>query len=184
VLGCKFCLLDNFTEVENNANDVFSGQTAIITLLRDTLLRLDMMGVLVMHINKESANNGFRLTVKSTSGTANAGNKAYNMIALYRKDYINVAKGQEKMLERFVQDCARYGFDFQQCDGFIEVVKTKGNGNGIIGLVYDSETKTYRQAPKISETEADKIFRTTTRQTKMTLADLKEYEEEDGDLPF
>jgi hypothetical protein len=177
--GCKFCLLDNFTEVENNANDIFQGQTAIITLLRDTLLRLDMMGVLVMHINKESASNGFRLTVKSTSGTANAGNKAYNMIALYRKDYISVGKGQEKMLEKFIQDCARCGFDYEKCDGFAEVVKTKGNGSGIVGLTYDSETKTYRQAEKISQTEADKIFRIKPKQSRIELTFVEE-----GDLPF
>ena len=75
VYGCKFCLLDNFTELENKANDIFQGQTTILTLIRDTLLRLDMMGVLVMHINKESANNGFRLTVKSASGHQTRGTR-------------------------------------------------------------------------------------------------------------
>lgn len=182
--GCKFCLIDNFTEVENNANDIFQGQTAIITLLRDTLLRLDMMGVLVMHINKESASNGFRLTVKSTSGTANAGNKAYNMIALYRKDYISVGKGQEKMLEKFIQDCARCGFDYEKCDGFAEVVKTKGNGSGIVGLTYDSETKTYRQAEKISQTEADKIFKVKTKQSRIDLEEVNDLDDDLFGRPF
>lgn len=180
--GCKFCLIDNFTEVDNNASDVFQGQTAIITLLRDTLLRLDMMGVLVMHINKESASNGFRLTVKSTSGTANAGNKAYNMIALYRKDYINIGKGQEKMLDKFIQDCARCGFDYHKCDSFAEVVKTKGNGSGIVGLVYEPETKTYSQAPKISQTQADKIYKSFAKQK--TIDDLESIEVDEDDLPF
>lgn len=178
--GCKFCLLDNFTEVENKANDIFQGQTAILTLIRDTFLRLDMMGVLVMHINKESATNGFRLTVKSASGTSNAGNKAYNMIALYRKDCIYVSKGQERMLEKFVEDCARCGFCFDKCDGFLEVVKTKGNGNGIVGLVYDRETKTYSQAPKISQTEADRIFREKKRQARLELVEF----DDDEELPF
>lgn len=176
--GCKFCLLDNFTEVENNARDVLQGQTSIITIIRDTLLRLGMMGVLVMHINKESASNGFRLTVKSASGTSNAGNKAYNVIALYRKDCIYVGKGQERMLEKFKIDCATCGFSFDECDGFLEVLKTKGNGNGIIGLKYDPETKTYRQAPKISQTQADKIFKAAKRKVEMVAID------DDEEIPF
>lgn len=157
--NCKFCLVDNFTEIDNQNRDIFQGQTEMITLLRDTLLRLNMMGVLVMHINKRSASDGFRLTVKSASGTANAGNKAYNVLALYRKDCIFTNKETAKQLDRFIQDCAKCGFDYDKCDGFIEVVKTKGNGNGIIGLNYDKETKTYKQATKITKTDADFIFK-------------------------
>ena len=125
--------------------------------------------------------NGFRLTVKSASGTSNAGNKAYNMIALYRKDCIFVSKGQERMLEKFVEDCAKCGFDFDDCDGFLEVVKTKGNGNGVIGLVYDRETKTYKQARKISATEADKIFKTRVKQSRFDM--MGEWEDDD-EIPF
>ena len=178
--GCKFCLLDNFTEVENKANDIFQGQTSILTQIRDTFLRLGMMGLLIMHINKESANNGFRLTVKSASGTSNAGNKAYNVIALYRKDCIFISKGQEKMFDKFKQDCASCGFDFEQCDGFIEVLKTKGEGNGIVGLTYDRETKSYRQANKISRTEADRIYKTIEKRQKATLVEM---DYDDGEEP-
>lgn len=181
VYGCKFCLLDNFTEIDNKERDIFQGQTSIITKVRDTLLRLGMMGVLVMHINKESANNGFRLTVKSASGTSNAGNKAYNVIALYRKDCIYVAKGQERMLEKFRMDCAKCGFDYDECDSFLEVLKTKGNGNGIIGLNYDSETKTYKQARKMSSTEADKVFKTRAKQSRFSM--MGEWEDDD-EIPF
>lgn len=178
--NCKFCLIDNFTEVDNDAKNIFQGQTSIINLLRDTLLRLGMMGVLVMHINKESSSNGFRLNVKSASGTANAGNKAYNVIALYRRDCIYVGQGQEKMFNKFVEDCAKCGFDYEKCDGFLEVLKTKGNGNGIVGLSYDAETKTYKQAPKMSLTEADKIYKeyaTTNKQIELI-------EVSDDDLPW
>ena len=83
-------------EIESKGYDANSSQTNMLTVLRDTFLNLGMFGILVMHINKESANNGFRLTVKSASGTSNAGNKAYNVISLYRKDCIYTAKGNEK----------------------------------------------------------------------------------------
>ncbi len=158
-LNCKFCLIDNFMEVYIKDQDLFRGQEDAITLLRNKLLELNMVGLLVTHINKESASNGFRLTVKSARGTSTLGDKSYNLIALYRKDYIVVLKGQEKILDKFKQDCARCGFDYDACDGFIEVLKTKGNGSGIVGLIFDKETKTYEQAPKISKTDADKIYK-------------------------
>lgn len=178
--NCKFCLIDNFTEIDSlNRQNVFQEQTEMITLLRDTLLRLDMMGVLVMHINKASASESFRLTVKSASGTANAGNKAYNVLALYRKDCIFVNEKNKKQLERFIQDCAKCGFDYEQCDGFIEVVKTKGNGNGVIGLTYDKATKTYHQAPKITKTEADMIYRKYEENKQIELTEVN-----DDELPW
>jgi hypothetical protein len=157
--GCKVCILDNAMEIESKGYDANSSQTNMLTVLRDTFLNLGMFGILVMHINKESANNGFRLTVKSASGTSNAGNKAYNVISLYRKDCIYTAKGNEKMLDRFKQDLAQAGFDYDSCDAFIDVLKTKGNGNGVVGLNFNKDTKTYKQAQKISKTEADKIYR-------------------------
>ena len=105
------------------------------------------------------------------------------MIALYRKDCIYVAKGQERMLEKFVEDCARCGFSFEKCDGFLEVVKTKGNGNGIIGLVYDKETKTYKQADKISQTEADKIFKVKSKQSNFNDLEWQDFGD-DEEIPF
>lgn len=184
VEGCKFCIIDNFTEIKIKGQDIFRSQEDAITQLRDTLLRFGMFGILVMHINKESATNGFRLTVKSARGTSTAGDKTYNLIALYRKDCIYVNKGQEKMLDVFKQDCAKCGFNYDTCDGFIEVLKTKGNGNGIVGLKYDSETKTYSQAEKITKTEADKIIRTTYKQQSISFDDLEPIDDNSGDLPF
>jgi archaellum biogenesis ATPase FlaH len=182
--GCKVVILDNAMEIEAKGLDQNASQTNMLTLLRDTLLRLNMFGILVMHINKESANLGFRLSVKSASGTSNSGNKAYNVIALYRKDCIYEGKGQEKMIDKFKQDLAQAGFNYDSCDSFIDVLKTKGNGNGVVGLIFDTMTKTYKQAPKISKTEADKIYKSL--EPKQNRWDTIQCESivADGDLPF
>lgn len=180
---CKFCLLDNFMEIDNDLNDLNRGQTIMLTKIRNKILQLGMMCVLIMHINKESTSNGFRLNLNSASGTKNGANKAYNVISQYRKDCIFVPKGQEKMLERFKEDCAKCGYDYDKCDGFLEVNKSKGNGNGIVGLIYDSETKTYSQAPKITKTEADRIIKTTYKQQAVSFDDLIPIDD-DGSLPF
>lgn len=165
--GARFFILDNFMEIDNNNSNQFQEQTSIITQIRNTALRHKLFVVLVMHTNKASSEDGFRLNIKSAFGTSNATNKGYNVLALYRKDYIIVNKGQEKQLDKFKADLGKAGFDYDKCDEFIEVLKTKGNGNGIIGLVYNADSKTFEQAPKVSQTEADKIYKRYTKQQKL-----------------
>lgn len=157
--GIRFFILDNFMEIENNKNNEFQEQTNIITKLRNTAIRLNLFVVLVMHISKDAVREGFRLNIKSASGTSNSGNKAYNVIALYRKDCIITTSKQDKMLDKFKQDCAKNGFDYEKCDSFLEVLKTKGNRNGIVGLKYLDDSKTLEQAAKVSKTDADKLYK-------------------------
>ena len=163
----RFFILDNFMEIDNNNQNQFQEQTTIITQIRNTALRYKFFVVLVMHTNKASMEDGFRLNIKSAFGTSNATNKGYNVLALYRKDYIIVGKGQEKQLDRFKADLGKAGFDYDKCDEFVEVLKTKGNGNGIVGLKYVPENKTFVQADKVSQTEADKIYKRYSQQVSI-----------------
>lgn len=161
--GTRFFVIDNYMEItqNNSSYDLNTEQTNILTKLRDIAItnKEKLFIVLVQHINKDSVRDTFRLTVKSGSGTSNSGNKAYNIIALYRKDCITTKKGNEKALDKFKQDCAKAGFDYDKCDSFLEVLKTKGNGNGVVGLKYYADTQTFEQAEKISKTDADKIYK-------------------------
>lgn len=183
----RFFVLDNFMEIENNKLNEFQEQSNIITKIRNTALRLGLFVVLVMHISKDAVKEGFRLTVKSASGTSNSGNKAYNIIALYRRDCIITTSKQDRALDRFKQDCAKCGFDYEKCDSFLEVLKTKGNKNGIVGLKYLADNKTFEQAQKVSQTDADKIYKKYEGSQQTSLdwdnhSDLMPVDDED--LPF
>lgn len=185
----RFFVLDNFMEIENNNENQFQEQTSIITKIRNTALRLNLFVILVMHTNKASGADGFRLTVKSAFGTSNATNKAYNVWVLYRKDRIPIPSKQDKVLDKFKMDCAKCGFDYDSCDSFIEILKTKGNGNGIVGLTYEAETKTFIQSKKLTQTDADKIFkRLEKKEYQQQLGDWDnsklQLEVEDGELFF
>lgn len=181
--GIKFFILDNLMEIENNNDNQFQEQTSIATKLRNMAIRYGLFIVLVMHINKGGGQDGFRLTVKNAFGSSNITNKGYNIWFLYRKDQIETFNKNEKVLDRFKQDCAKCGFDFEKCDAFIETAKTKGNGNGVVGLLYDSDSKTFRQATKISKTEADKLYKKyeekASVQTGMSYDDLIQISEDD-----
>ena len=87
---------------------------------------------------------------------------------------------ESKEYARFKQDLARDGFDIDDCDNVIEVLKTKGNGNGLVGLKYNADTKTYNQAPKISKTKADKIYHSVARQQWIEMSEV----DDEAELPF
>lgn len=179
--GIRFWVIDNLMEIDNKASNQWQEQTGIGNKLRNVFVQNGLFGILVMHTNK---NDVFRINVKNAFGSSNITNKGYRIWVLYRKDYMFVRQGQDKELDRLKQDLAKNGFDYDKCDGFIDTIKTKGNANGIIGIVYDPDTKTYKQAEKISQTEADKIYKRTTKQNSFDDI-LTEVEDDlDGDLPF
>lgn len=180
--GIRFWVIDNLMEIDNKASNQWQEQTGIGNKLRNVFVQNGLFGVLVMHTNKSDV---LRVNIRDAFGSSNITNKGYRIWVLYRKDYMFAKQGQERELDRIKRDLATNGFDYDQCDGFIDTIKTKGNRNGIIGIVYDSETKTYKQAPKISQTEADKIYKRTVKQESVdNIFDDMEYVDEQDDLPF
>ena len=43
---------------------------------------------------------------------------------------------------------ASEGYDITQASSVLEVLKTKGEKCGLVGLIYDPLTKTYKQLPR------------------------------------
>lgn len=187
----RFFIIDNLMEIENNNENQFQEQTNIATKLRNIAIKYQLFIVLVMHTNKTSGAEGFRLTLKNAFGSSNITNKGYNVWFIYRKDQVVTYNKNEKVLDRFKQDCARCGFDFEKCDAFLEIAKTKGNGNGVVGLSYDPDSKTFQQAEKISQTDADRLYKKYEHQATMSewkssnkYDDVVLEEISDDDLPF
>lgn len=151
--GCKLFFVDNLISIDNISSNVFSEQTAITEKIRQFALNTGSIIVLVAH-QRKIERNAFRLDIADVAGSQNISNKAYNVLAVYRKDMIRKSATD---IEPFIMQLADNGFNYDECDGFIEVLKTKGNGNGIVGIQYDAATKTYKEAPLIKEVKADEI---------------------------
>ena len=177
--GARFFLVDNLISIDNISSNVFAEQTRITEAIRTFALNYKVIVLLVAH-QRKIAERGFLIDIQDVAGSQNISNKAYNVIAQYRTDMLNK---DSKDYETLTRELAKCGFDIEQCDGVLSVIKTKGNSNGYVGLKYDSETKTYRQAKKISPTEADKIFKVKAKQSK--ILEMGTWEEmADDELPF
>lgn len=174
--GARFFVIDNMISIDNISSNVFAEQTAITEKIRTFALNYKVIVLLVAHQRKSEKGN-FLIDIQDVAGSQNISNKAYNVIAQYRTDMLNT---ESKDYETLTKGLARCGFDINRCDGVLSVIKTKGNSNGYVGLVYDAETKTYRQADKISKTDADKIFRARATQRSLDL----DMVEDDDDIPF
>lgn len=176
--GTRFFLVDNMISIDNISSNVFAEQTRITEAIRTFALNYKVIVLLVAHQRKNAEKGGFLIDIQDVAGSLNISNKAYNVIAQYRVDMLST---DGKDYERLKGQVAKCGFDLKQCDGVLQVLKTKGNGCGFVGIKYDREKKTYLQANKISKTEADKLFAKYEKLYK-TILDLEPIE--DGNLPF
>lgn len=176
--GTRFFLVDNMISIDNISSNVFAEQTRITEAIRTFALNYKVIVLLVAHQRKNAEKGGFLIDIQDVAGSLNISNKAYNVIARYRVDMLST---DGKDYERLKGQVAKCGFDLKQCDGVLQVLKTKGNGCGFVGIKYDREKKTYLQANKISKTEADKLFAKSEKLYK-TILDLEPIE--DGNLPF
>lgn len=178
--GARFFVIDNMISIDNISSNVFAEQTAITEKIRTFALNYKVIVLLVAH-QRKNEKGSFLIDIQDVAGSQNISNKAYNVIAQYRTDMLNK---DSKDYETLTRELAKCGFNIDKCDGVLSVIKTKGNSNGYVGLKYDSETKTYRQADKISQTEADKIFKVRAKQGSIELTPIDDTDDELFGRPF
>lgn len=178
--GARFFVIDNMISIDNISSNVFAEQTAITEKIRTFALNYKVIVLLVAH-QRKNEKGSFLIDIQDVAGSQNISNKAYNVIAQYRTDMLNK---DSKDYETLTRELAKCGFNIDKCDGVLSVIKTKGNSNGYVGLKYDSETKTYRQADKISQTEADKIFKVRLKQGSIELTPIDDTDDELFGRPF
>lgn len=153
--GARFFIIDNMISIDNISSNVYAEQTMITEKIRMFALNYKCIVLLVAHQRKSSNRDGFLLDIQDVAGSQNISNKAYNVIAQYRSDMLPKESGDYEYLKKCMAKC---GFDIEKCDGVLQVLKTKGNGCGFVGITYDRDTLTYRQSTKISKTEADRVL--------------------------
>lgn len=149
--------LDNFMQIDINKDNVFQEQTNIMEKLRNFAVNKKVHIHLVAHPRKTERFQ-VRLSLFDIAGSSNLINKAYNIIAIMRKDNIKPDSTDYKRLE---EDLIKERYEIETVDSILEILKTKGNRCGLVGLTYNKDLKTYTLAKKLTQEDYYKLEKQT-----------------------
>lgn len=144
--GTRVFVLDNFMQIDLTTDDVYQGQSNIMEKLRSYAVKHRVHIHLVAHPRK-MAEFQTRLSLYDISGSMNLANKAYNVISIMRIDSMDEESAEYLKLEK---QLLQNKFDIHEAGAIIEVLKTKGEGCGLVPLIYDKVLKTYKGLPELT----------------------------------
>lgn len=151
--GVRTFILDNFMQIETESNDEYREQKDIMEKLRTFAVNKNVHIHLVVHQKKVDRQNP-RITIYDVFGSSNLVNKAYNVISIIRVDNLDNENSEFKRLSKAMLK-ARY--DISQTSTILEVLKTKGIACGVVGLVYDDKTKTFKEQNELTSEMFERI---------------------------
>lgn len=141
--------LDNFMQIDMKNENVFQEQTDIMEKLRTFAINRKIHIHLVAH-PKKIERFQTRLNLYDVAGSSNIVNKAYNIISILR---IDTVKKENKEYEKIKKELLLENYDVEDVDTVLEVLKTKGERCGLVGLKYLKHSKTYIESKKITSEE-------------------------------
>lgn len=153
VYGINVFVLDNFMQIDLSKDDVYQEQTRIMEMLRTFAVNKKVHIHLVAH-PKKIERFTTRLTLYDIAGSMNLANKAYNVIAIMRVDNLDEESNEYKKLAK---EMLKQNYDITQSSSILEVLKTKGNSCGLVGLIFDKDTGKYTEQPHITSELAEKL---------------------------
>lgn len=147
--GVRIYFIDNFMQLDNS--EQLDQQTRIVEKFKRFARDRNSIVILVAHPRKLNFGTT-RLNIFDISGTQNISNKATNICTIIRKD--TMAESEKDFLTKYLLD---NNYSIDDCDSIVEVLKTKGNKNGVVGLKFDSEQKTFKEVHKLTPDEKSRI---------------------------
>ena len=148
----KVFFLDNFMQIDMSIDNVFQEQTRIMEKLRTFAINKKVHIHLVAHPRKIERFQT-RLNLYDVAGSSNIVNKAYNIISILRVDSI---QKDSKDYEKLQKELLNEKYNIEDVDTVLEVLKTKGERCGLVGLKYLKEIKTYIESEKMLQEEIDR----------------------------
>ena len=143
--GVRIFFIDNFMQLDNS--EKLEEQTRIVEKFKRFARDKNVIINLVAHPRKTQFMK-CRLTIFDIAGSQNIANKSANICSIIRTDMLSDIERDEVGYVLF-----KNGYNIDRCDGIVEVIKTKGNACKMVGLTYDKEFKTYKEASRMSQNE-------------------------------
>lgn len=144
--------LDNFMQIETVKENIYQEQAEIMEKIRTFAVNNKVHVHLVAHPRKTERFQ-VRLSLYDVAGSSNMVNKAYNIISIIRLDNL---KKDNKEYQKLEEDLTKEGYRIDKTNSVLDILKTKGNRCGVVGLTYVSNKKTYIPAEKMTEEEKEK----------------------------
>lgn len=138
--------LDNFMQIDMSTDNVFQEQTKVMERLRTFAINRKVHIHLVAH-PKKIERFQTRLSLYDVAGSSNIVNKAYNIISILRVDTM---QKDSKDYEKLQKELLKESYNIENVDTVLEVLKTKGERCGLVGLKYIKEIKTYVESEKMT----------------------------------
>lgn len=148
--GVRIFFIDNFMQLDSS--EMLDQQTRIIEKFKRFARDKNSIVMLVAHPRKLNFGTT-RLNIFDISGTQNISNKSANICTIIRKD--TMTDLEKDIIFKYLLE---NDYNLEECDSVIEVLKTKGNKNGVVGLTYDRELKIFQEARKITLAEKEHIL--------------------------
>lgn len=168
--GIKYFVLDNIMQIETITDNEIKEMKDNFEQLRRFVIDNKVHCIVLAHYRKSNDYGVFRRRLEEIAGTSAIGNKCATALNIIRLD--NVDK-ESKYSKAFAKLLESNGYDFNECDALVEVLKTRHNKLGFVGLKYNRKTNTYFESKRlnnnIEETEKAQVV---VPQTELVQVDL------------
>ena len=128
-------------QIDTLSSDEYREQKDIMEKLRTFAVNRNVHIHLVAHPRK-SDKSSLRLTIYDVLGSSNLVNKAYNVISIMRVDNMDNSSNEYEKLQK---DMLKEKYDITKTSTILEILKTKGTKCGLVGLIYDRVTKSFKE---------------------------------------
>lgn len=152
--GIKYFLLDNIMQIETLSNDEVREMKDSFERLRRFVIDNKIHLIVLAHYRKSNDYGCFRRRLEEIAGTSAIGNKCATALNIIRLDNVD-KKSKYSLL--FSELLAKNGYNFEDCDAVIEVLKTRHNKLGFVGLKYNKKSNTYYEAKTINNNNENDI---------------------------
>lgn len=150
--GIKYFVIDNLMQISLNTNDEIKEMKDNFEQLRRFVIDNKVHLIVLAHYRKSNDYGMFRRRLEEIAGTSAIGNKCATALNIMRLDNVDRTT---KYSQAFAKLLELNGYDFAECDSVIEVLKTRHNKLGFVGLKYNKKTNTYYEAKKINNNQEE-----------------------------
>lgn len=146
--GINYFVIDNIMQIETTTNDEVKEMKDSFEQLRRFVIDNKVHCIVLAHYRKSNDYGVFRRRLEEIAGTSAIGNKCATALNIIRLDKVD---RESKYSKAFAKLLEKNGYNFDDCDAIIEVLKTRHNKLGFIGLAYNRRTNTYYELKQVND---------------------------------